>query len=251
MRRAIIGTAVLTGIVLGGCAQLSDAMSSIFSIFKVDFSLDDNAVDYGIEFPSAFKNSSLVSSVNAVMGTGSGISIPGTGITLPRAARSAQAKLDVLSLLGFSSVPDMLSKTTLKLTFNLKADNSKNKDKASFPFSSGLNLFVRDVTSDKRTTGGAIEPFDVAGGGITKLAIPVPVPLSLLTGGALNDVVDGKPIPYRVAGTFGFALRSPMGDTLGKDSTSMDLKTGNVATRPSTDASTYDFFVKVYDFLVN
>ena len=241
MRRALIGTAVLSGIVLGGCAQLSDALSSIFSIFKVDFSLDEkNAVAYGIQYPAVFtQNYSEVSTLVSLLGR-----------TAPQTTAARAAAFDLSSILGTAT--QLLNQTNLNLTFNLKADNTKNKDRANFPFASALNLYVRDVAaSSSPTTTGSISPFAISGGRDTSLAIPVTIPFSLITGNPLNDIIDGKAIPYRIAGRLAFALQSPLGDTLGKDTASMDLTSGNVPTRPSSGTDVANVFFKAVEILRN
>lgn len=243
MRKALMGATFVGALALGGCSQLSDTLSSIFSVFKVDFSLDeDKPVAYGIQLPSVFSNSLTQSLANGFMARSASYRAAGRA--------SATEASGLLGILGFNSVEDILSQTNLDLKFNINADNSKNSDRANFPFASALNLFVRDVgAGNSPTTTGSISPFKVSGKSDTTLQIPVSVPLSLLTGNAVSDVVDGKAIPYRVAGKMAFALQSPTGDTLGKDTASMDLKTGDIPTRPESNAAAFDFFGKVLNFL--
>lgn len=242
MRKALLGATFVGALALGGCAQISDTLSSIFSVFKVDFSLDkDNPVAYGITLPKVFSNSLTQSLASGFMARSASYRVAG------RATASEASGL--LGILGFNSASEILEQTNLDLKFNVNADNTKNSDRANFPFASALNLFVRDVGAAQPTTTGSISPFKVSGKSDTTLQIPVSVPLSLLTGDALGDVVDGKAIPYRVAGKMAFALQSPTGDTLGKDTASMDLKTGDIPTRPESNAAAFDFFGKVLNFL--
>jgi hypothetical protein len=240
MRKILLGGVVVAGITLAGCAQVGDALSSVLGIFKVAFSLDDQQpLSYGIEYPAAF-----TSNANAIKQY------------LPRAiaAREAGTNFDLLSSLLSSSglsLNSLLSGTKLKLGFNVKADNSGNKHRAAFPFSSSLGLFVKNVNSATPTTTGDLPAFDVPASGITNLQIPLTIPFTILqSANVTDDVIAGNSIPYKINGNFKFALVPTTGDTVAKDSTNMNLVTSAISTRPTgTDASLFDTFTALLSYL--
>jgi len=248
MRKILLGGLVVAGITLTGCAQVGDALSSLLNIFKVAFSLDETqgtkGVDYEIQYPQAFTNNAAA--IKSLLGRAASARSAGNEGLADNIIKMG------LSGFGISSLDDFLAQTKLSLKFNVKADNSGNKHKAAFPFETGLGLFVRDLNNADPTTTSTLKPFEVPAAGTTAFQIPVDVPFTLLKKSSItDDVIAGNSIPYKVNGNFKFALVPTAGDTVAKDSTTMNLVTSAISTRPTTgsSASLFDTFTSLLSYL--
>ncbi|HXP90057.1 MAG TPA: LEA type 2 family protein [Fibrobacteria bacterium] len=123
-----------------------------------------------------------------------------------------------------------LSDFQLVMTFHVNADNTQNSQRAAFgspevPIS--LNFYVLSLNSTP--IQAPIPSFSVAGGADTTLDFPVSIPLSdIANNSVLQEIVAGDSIPYFLTGTIGFSIPG-----IGSGSSTVDLATGGIPTRPS------------------
>lgn len=138
------------------------------------------------------------------------------------------------------------SKWGVNLAYGLGADNTGNSDKASLPGKAALDLFVQSRSNSPMTA--ALDPFTVAGGTKDTINCNFPVTLDKLPQQSFDAMLKGDSIPYFLKGTVGYDLKSPSGEVLKSQSTSMDIATRKLATRPN-DEQTQQFLDIAKDYL--
>lgn len=132
------------------------------------------------------------------------------------------------------SVPQ-LSYFDLVMTFHVKADNTQNSQPAAFG-SAAVPISLNFYVQSKNTTPiqVPIPSFSVAGGADTTFDFPVSIPLSdIANQTVLQEIVAGDSIPYFLTGTIGFNIAG-----VGSGSSTIDLATGGIPTRPSGNVVT-------------
>lgn len=129
----------------------------------------------------------------------------------------------------------VLGEYYLDLTFKVKADNSKNSQKASFGQTVRPVLKLRmNSKDDANPVESTMEPFSVEAGKVGALEFPVRIPLSEIDDITLGKILDGDDIPYFLSGTLNFNLLE--GTTIkGSGKSEIDLATGAIPTRPEGD----------------
>lgn len=133
--------------------------------------------------------------------------------------------------LGGMTKNQVLGQYHLDLTFKVKADNSKNTQKASF--GQTVRPLLRLRMNDKNATSyveSEMAPFSVEGGQVGALEFPVRIPLTQIDRTTLGKILDGDDIPYFLSGTLNFNLLE--GTTIkGSGKSEIDLATGAIPTR--------------------
>lgn len=133
--------------------------------------------------------------------------------------------------LGGMTKNQVLGQYYLDLTFKVKADNSKNTQKASF--GQTVRPLLRLRMNDKNATSyveSEMAPFSVEGGQVGALEFPVRIPLTQIDRTTLGKILDGDDIPYFLSGTLNFNLLE--GTTIkGSGNSEIDLATGAIPTR--------------------
>jgi len=133
-----------------------------------------------------------------------------------------------------NSLPPGLGNFKLKMVFHVKADNTANSGKAEFGSDAIQPILKLHVNSRSSASIDApIPAFSVPPGDIVTLDFPIEVPVSSIDKGTLRKIVNGEPIPYFLSGTLKFNL---MDDTVlkGTGSSTLELASGEIATRPSS-----------------
>jgi hypothetical protein len=132
-----------------------------------------------------------------------------------------------------SPLSPSLDKFRFKMTFHVKADNSKNSGKAVFgtdALKPILNFRINSKSATPIST--PIPAFSIEGGAIADLEFPIEVPFTVIDKAMARKIVDGDPIPYFLSGTLQFDLLE--GTALkGKGASELDLASGEISTRPS------------------
>lgn len=154
----------------------------------------------------------------------------------------AQAALDYSSYKlssGFTgkSFNQILGSYYLKLTFHVKADNTKNSGRASFGQSVHpiLNFRMNSKTSTPITSEMA--PFSVDAGKVGSLDFPVRISILNLYNDqpqTVRAIFKGDSIPYFLSGTLKFDLLDVSNNSNnGSGTAEVDLSTGAIPTRPA------------------
>ncbi len=137
--------------------------------------------------------------------------------------------------LGGKTKSQIMGEYYLDLTFKVKADNSKNTQKASF--GQTVRPLLRLRMNDKNAASyieSEMAPFSVDGGQVGALEFPVKIPLTQIDKTTLGKILDGDDIPYFLSGTLNFNLLE--GTTIkGSGKSEIDLATGAIPTRPDGD----------------
>lgn len=158
----------------------------------------------------------------------------GPRIAGPNWAVSALA-LAAPTYLGGKTKSQIMGEYYLDLTFKVKADNSKNTQKASF--GQTVKPLLRLRMNDKNASSyieSEMAPFSVNGGQVGALEFPVRIPLTQIDRTTLGKILDGDDIPYFLSGTLNFNLLE--GTTIkGSGKSEIDLATGAIPTRPEGD----------------
>lgn len=137
------------------------------------------------------------------------------------------------------------------LAWKIKASNPNNNT-AAFD-GADLALRIIDVSSTADSFPGVIPAFKVRGNTDTVITVNIPVTLDKwkMGYGALQKVVTGDKIPYRLSANLFFNLISETGtslDTLGNRTVPLNLVTDSLSTRPS-QAQTQLFLSLVNQFM--
>lgn len=198
MRSRILATLLAFGsmAMLASC-DLGESLKEAFAVSSVDFSSADSAY--------------------------SGPTVGG-----PSLAESAYA----LSF-GGKTRTEVLGTYSLKLVFKVNADNSKNKQKASFGQTVRPVLRLRmNSKDDASPIESTMEPFSVDAGKVGALEFPVSIPLTKIDRTTLKKILNGDDIPYFLSGTLNFDLMDGL-ELKGSGKSEVDLATGAIPTRPS------------------
>jgi hypothetical protein len=131
-----------------------------------------------------------------------------------------------------------LDKFVFKMVFHVKADNSKNSNKASF--GSALVKPILDFHINAKSPhpiSTTIEPFSVEGGKVGELDFPIEIPITAIDRATARKIVNGEPIPYFLTGSVKFDLLE--GTSIkGSGKSELDLTSGAISTRPSGSVTT-------------
>lgn len=201
MRSRILSVALAIGSVglLGSC-DLGQTVNEMFSVFSVSFS------SAGTDEPT--------------IGGPSWV--------------TAAAQWALPNYLGGLSAKEVLGQYHLDLTFHVRADNTKNSQKAAFgqTVQPVLNLYLNSETS--QPISSTMKPFSVEGGQVDSLDFPVSIPLTEIDGAILNKILSGDEIPYFLKGTLNFDLMEGL-SIRGSGTSEVELATGGIPTRPTGD----------------
>lgn len=136
---------------------------------------------------------------------------------------------------GGKTKSQVMGEYYLDLKFKVKADNSKNTQKASF--GQTVKPLLRLRMNDQNAASyieSEMAPFSVDGGKVGALEFPVRIPLTQIDRTTLGKILDGDDIPYFLSGTLNFNLLE--GTTIkGSGKSEIDLATGAIPTRPEGD----------------
>lgn len=200
MRSRILATVFALGAtgILASC-DLGESIQEVLNVASVSFSSADPAYD-------------------------------GPRIGGPSWAVSALA-LATPTRLGGKTKEQVLGDYYLDLTFKVKADNSKNSQKASFGQTVRPVLKLRmNSKDDANPVESTMEPFSVEAGKVGALEFPVRIPITKIDRTTLGKILDGDDIPYFLSGTLNFNLLE--GTTIkGSGKSEIDLATGAIPTR--------------------
>jgi hypothetical protein len=126
-----------------------------------------------------------------------------------------------------------LDKFRFKMVFHVKADNSRNSDRAAFGSAALKPVLSFRVNSKSATPiSTAIEPFSVEGGKVGDLQFPIEIPLTSIDRAVLKRIVNGEAIPYFLSGSAKFDLLEGA-SIKGSGESELDLASGEISTRPS------------------
>lgn len=204
MRSRILATVFALGAtgLLASC-DLGESIQEVLNVASVSFSSADPAYD-------------------------------GPRIAGPNWAVSALA-LAAPTYLGGKTKSQIMGEYYLDLKFKVKADNSKNTQKASF--GQTVRPLLRLRMNDQNAASyieSEMAPFSVDGGQVGALEFPVRIPLTQIDRTTLGKILDGDDIPYFLSGTLNFNLLE--GTTIkGSGKSEIDLATGAIPTRPEGD----------------
>lgn len=136
--------------------------------------------------------------------------------------------------LGGLSATEVLDQYHLDMTFHVKADNSKNSQKAAFgqTVQPVLNLYLNSTSTKPIST--TMKPFSVDGGKVGSLDFPVQIPLTKIDRTILGQIFNGDAIPYILKGTLNFDLLEGL-SIKGSGSSEVELATGAIPTRATGD----------------
>ena len=137
--------------------------------------------------------------------------------------------------LGGKSKDQIIATYSLKLLFNVKADNTKNSNRAAFG-SSAIKpiLLFRVQTESADPIRDTIQPFEVEAGRDTTYPFEILVPATTLNNaGLLGAVFRGDSIPYFLSGALDFKMLDSFRKSVGNGTSEFKLTTGNVPTRPA------------------
>lgn len=197
MRKAILGFAAISLIVLGGCG-LVDGLQSMANITKVDFS------DAGWSTPSVSCRKSTAELIYAVT-FGNGISLD-----------------------------DFLLNVTYNVRAD-NSGNSGTAAFGSEYAKPVLNFYVGDTTiSTGKAFHDTIPAFSIKGGSVDTIKFTTAIPFSWFKNNApkvATSLVNGTDIPYRLTAQLAFHVTLPTG-SLSAGTSELDIGRGGVATRP-------------------
>jgi len=121
----------------------------------------------------------------------------------------------------------------LEITFNVRADNSKNTSRAAFgsdAIKPSLNFYVGDTVSNPISV--TVKPFSIPGGTDTTIQFPITIPLSTVYSNSPNivkQIANSTPIPYRLSASLAFVLETGAGTITGP-TCDLNLVTGGIPT---------------------
>lgn len=241
MRTTALRSTLALALAGGLLAACSDVMSAL-NIFLVKFRYAGGGL------ASLILPSDIRSAANAYSACSNGSLSCATAVaslSLTSDTKAALLSGNVAALAKSYTAPD---KYGMKLAFGLEADNSGNSDKASFPLSTGLNLFVQEKKAANKVTT-QLPAFAVAGSTVDTIPVELPITVASVPQSSFKSMLQGQDIPYWLTGTVGFDLKSPTGETLSSGSSDLDIQTGAVSTRPSDQ--TVQSFLNVVATYVN
>lgn len=196
MRKALIGTAFLTGILLSGCF-LTDAVEEAFNVFKVKFN-DAGWSDPSVKSPSA---ADMLYAVNL----GKGLSLSDFSVHV-----AYQVQGDNSGNSGTAAFGSRYAKPV-------------------------LHFYLGDTAKATGVAfNETIEPFEIKGGGIDTIEFATDIPFSWFKENApdiARKIVNGQDLPYRLTASLEFTVPTPAGD-LRSGTSELDIGKGGIATRP-------------------
>ena len=203
MRRTLLGIAALTGFVFMGCSLL-DSVGETANIVNVKFS------DAG--WSAKVKTESVLQ------------------MTADAAShRSSRYVLD--------------HDVFLRMSYNVRADNSGNSGTAAFGsdlVKPVLNLYIQD-TASKNPIQVTVEPFKIPANTIDTVTFDFDVPFGTIydvSPDLAKTILNGNEIPYKLTASLKFQVTLPDGSTLGTSTSELNLVESGIPTRPSGDIVT-------------
>ena len=130
----------------------------------------------------------------------------------------------------------------LEMTYNVRADNSKNSGTAAFGseiVKPVLNLYIEDTT--KNPIQVSVKPFTIPGGTIDTVNFDFDIPFGTIYDNSpslITTILKGSDIPYKLTASLTFQVTLPDGSVLGTSTSELHLVASGIPTRPSGDVVT-------------